>query len=162
METQLTQRGTSPIFGPRPLWPNGSYGGRPWPNRLCVTGHPAPPKSPQFSADVYCGQTARWIKIPLRTEVGLGPSDIVLDGAPAPLKGHSTPHFSAHVYSGQTAGWIKMPHSMEADLAQMGTQLPIRKQHGSPLFRPMSMVAKRSPISVSAHHLSVLTTAFSK
>jgi len=35
--------------------------------------------------------------MPLDTEVGLVPSDIVLDGDPAPRgKGHSSPHFSAH------------------------------------------------------------------
>ena len=28
-----------------------------------------------FSAHVYCGQTAGWIKMPISTEVGLGPSD---------------------------------------------------------------------------------------
>ena len=28
----------------------------------------------------YCGQTVGWIKMPLGTEVGLGPSDILLDG----------------------------------------------------------------------------------
>ena len=33
---------------------------------------------------VSCGQTVRWIKMPLGTEVGLGPGDIVLDGDPAP------------------------------------------------------------------------------
>jgi len=33
---------------------------------------------------VYCGQTVGWIKVPLGTEVGLGPGDIVLDGDPAP------------------------------------------------------------------------------
>ena len=38
----------------------------------------------QFSAHVYCGQTAARIKIPLGTEVGLGSEDIVLDGDPAP------------------------------------------------------------------------------
>jgi len=32
---------------------------------------------------VYCGQTVGWIKMPLGTEVGLGPGDIVLDGDPA-------------------------------------------------------------------------------
>jgi len=54
---------------------------------------------------------AGWIKMPLGTEVGLGPGHIVLDGHPAPppeKMGHS-PQFSAHVCSGQTAGWIKMP-----------------------------------------------------
>jgi len=40
--------------------------------------------SPQFSAPVYCGQTARWIKMPLGTKVGLGPCHIVLDGNPPP------------------------------------------------------------------------------
>ena len=33
---------------------------------------------------LYCGQTVGWIRMPLRTEVGLGPGDIVLDGDPAP------------------------------------------------------------------------------
>jgi len=33
---------------------------------------------------VYCGQTVGWIRMPLGTEVGLGPGDIVLDGDPAP------------------------------------------------------------------------------
>jgi len=48
--------------------------------------------------------------MPLGMEVGLDPSDIVLDGDAAPLskRGHS-PQFSAHVCCGQTAGWIKMP-----------------------------------------------------
>ena len=49
--------------------------------------------------------------MPLGTEVGLGPSDVVLDGDPAPLpkEGQSPLQFSAHVYCGQTATWIKMP-----------------------------------------------------
>ena len=40
---------------------------------------------PQFSANVRCGQTARWMKTPFGTEVDLGPGHIVLDGDPAPL-----------------------------------------------------------------------------
>jgi len=39
----------------------------------------------QFSAHVYCGQTAVCIRIPLGTEVGLTLGDIVLDGDPALL-----------------------------------------------------------------------------
>ena len=41
--------------------------------------HPAPlpqkgtESPPQFSTNVYCGQTAGWIKIALGVEVGLGP-----------------------------------------------------------------------------------------
>ena len=66
----------------------------------------------QFSAHVYCGQTAKWIKMPLGTEIGLGLGHIVLDKDPAPpQKGHS----------------------------------PLN-------FRPMSVVAKRSPISATAEH----------
>ena len=48
--------------------------------------------SPQFSAHVYCGQTAGWIKTPLCTEVDLGPGHIVLDGDPSPpAKGAQQP-----------------------------------------------------------------------
>ena len=69
------------------------------------------------SAHVYCGLTAGWIRIPLGTEVGLGPGDIVLDGDPVPPKrGTAGPQFSAHVYCGQTAGWIKMPLGKEVGL----------------------------------------------
>jgi len=39
----------------------------------------------QFSAHVYCGQTAAWINIPLGRDADLGLRDIVLGGDPAPL-----------------------------------------------------------------------------
>ena len=53
---------------------------------IVLDGGPAPPKghSPQFSAHVCCGQTAGWIKMPVGTEVGLGPHHIVIHGDPAP------------------------------------------------------------------------------
>jgi len=65
------------------------YGGRPRrPRRQCVRLGPSSQRkgdsSPHFSAHVYCGQTPGWIKLPLRTEVGLRPGDIVLHGDPAP------------------------------------------------------------------------------
>jgi len=41
-------------------------------------------QSPQFSAHVYCGHRAGWIKMPLDIEVVLGPGNIVLDGDPVP------------------------------------------------------------------------------
>ena len=97
------------------------YGGRPQPRRLCVSWGPSPlPKkgrSPQFSAHVYCGHTAAWIKLLLGTEVPLGLRDIVLDKDPAapPPKGHS-PKFSANVRCGQTAGWTKMSLGMQVNL----------------------------------------------
>jgi len=73
-----------PIFGPNLLL-----------DVLCPlfgNGDPAPlPKNGarQLSAYVCCGQTARWIKMPLGTEVGLDSGDIVLDGDPLPQKGHA-------------------------------------------------------------------------
>ena len=47
-----------------------------------------------------CGQTVGCVKMPLGTQVGLSPDEIVLDGDPAPpKKGHSL-QFSAHAYCG--------------------------------------------------------------
>jgi len=51
--------------------------------------------------------------MPLGTEVGLGPSDIVLDGDPAPPTQRGTAIFSAHVYCGQTSAWIRMPRGIQ-------------------------------------------------
>jgi len=80
------------------LWPNGwtdqdetwqAGRSRPWPH--CVRWGPSPlskrgcSPTPRFSAHVYCGQTAGWIKMALGMEVGLSPGHIVLDGDPAPL-----------------------------------------------------------------------------
>jgi len=87
----------------------------------------------------------------LGREVGLGPSDSVLDGDPAPLlkKGAEPPQFSAHVYCGQTAGWIKMPLDMEVGLGPChivldGDPATLPPKGGTaPDFRAMSVVAKR-------------------
>ena len=46
-----------------------------------LDGDPAPPQK-KFSAHVYCGQTAGWMKLVHGTEVGLSPGDFVLDGDP--------------------------------------------------------------------------------
>jgi len=73
---------------------------------------PAPSRkeySPQFSSDVYCGQTAGW-KMPLSTETDLGPGHIVLDGDPAhPRKGHSS-------LFGVCLLWSRSPISSAAEL----------------------------------------------
>jgi len=54
------------------------------PGHTVLDGDPAPPLQrstvPQFSAHVYCGQTAGWIKMSLGTELGLSYGDFVLDG----------------------------------------------------------------------------------
>jgi len=57
---------------------------RPRGTRHCVRWGPSSPPlkghSPQFSANVRCGQTAGWTKMLLGMEVGLGPGDFVFDG----------------------------------------------------------------------------------
>ena len=96
--------------------------------------------SPQFSAHVYCSQAAAWIKVPLGSEVGLGPDDSLSDGDPAPLPkkgGGAAPQFSAHFYCGQTAGCIKMPLGMEVGLISRdfvldGDPAPLPKRRRSP------------------------------
>ena len=108
--------------------------------------------------------------MPLGVEVGLGQGRIVLDGDPAPPmeRGTVAPHFrnlqtqalpasvyiAAHVCCGQTAGWIKMPLGTEVGLGPghivfVGDPAPPHQKGdtAAPTFRPMSIVAKRSPIS---------------
>ena len=72
----------------------------------------------------------------LGPEVGLGQSDIVLDGDPAPPKRGTAP-LLAHVYFGQRAGWIKTPLGTKADLGPRHILLdgnpvpPPKKRHSS-------------------------------
>jgi len=74
-----------PIFGPCLLWPNGCmdhdatwYADRPGPKWHCIRwgtqlhppkGHSSPTQF--FSAHVYCGQTAAWIRMPCGMQIGL-------------------------------------------------------------------------------------------
>jgi len=125
------------------------YGCRHQPRGLCVRWRSIPPstkrgKAPKFSAHIYCGQTAGWIKMPLGTKVGLIPGDSVLDGDPVPLptkRVEPPPQFSAHFRSGQTAGCIKMPLGMEAglslgDFVLDGDPAPLQKRRWSPEAEP--------------------------
>jgi len=88
----LPQRGTTPNFRRMSVMAKWIDGWIKMPLRMDVglrpgdfvlDGDPAPlPQKgadPQFSAYVYCGQTAGWIKMSLGMEVGLGPYHIVLD-----------------------------------------------------------------------------------
>jgi len=59
------------------------------PSDIVLDGDPPPlphkgGRAPEFSAYVYCGQTAAWIRMPLGTKVGLGSGRIVLHRHPAP------------------------------------------------------------------------------
>ena len=84
-----------PIFGPCLLWPNGWmnqdatwYRSKPRPRRRCVRwGRSSPLKGtqpPSFrSCPCLLWPKAGWMKVPLGTEVDLGPGHIVLDGVSA-------------------------------------------------------------------------------
>ena len=58
------------------------------PGDFVLDGNPDPPPQKgggapkNFSAHVYCGQTAGWIKMILGVEIGLSPGDFVLSGDP--------------------------------------------------------------------------------
>jgi len=85
------------IFGPFLLWPYDWkhqdatwYEGRPQPRGLCARWGPRSPSPKrgrscrlQFSAHVYCGQTAEWIRMILGMKVGLSPGALVLDRDPS-------------------------------------------------------------------------------
>jgi len=77
---------------------------------IVLDGNPALPKKgvqPQFSAPVYCGQTAGWIKkMPLGTEVELDPGDIMLDGTQLTTSKGAHPQFSANVCCSQTVAHL--------------------------------------------------------
>jgi len=67
------------------------------PGDFVLDGDPGPPPqkgggAPKFSAHVYCGQMAGWMKLVLGMEVGLSPGGCVRWG-PSPLasKGAETP-----------------------------------------------------------------------
>jgi len=102
--------------------------------------------------------------MPPGTEVGLGQGGIVSNrDASVPSKGYSTSNFSDRVYCDQTAGWINIPLDMEVDLGPSHILLDGRssrslgKGHSSyPSIRPMSIVAKRSPISATVELLCSL------
>jgi len=128
------------------------------PDDTVLDGDPAPlPKNgaehpPQFSAHVYCGQTAGWIKMAIGVEVDLRPGHTVHNGDPAPSqkRGHSLPIFGTCLL--WPNGW------MDQDATSYGGRPgpndiifhgdPATPQKGkAPNFRPMSIVAKRLYVS---------------
>jgi len=85
--------------------------------------------------------------------VRLGPSSPPKKGEAQPL-----PQFLAHVYCDQAAECIRIPLGIEVgfgpgDTVLHGAQFPLPKRGMPPNFRPMSIVAKRSPISATAELL---------
>jgi len=93
---------------------------------------------------MYCGQTAGWIKMPLGTEVGLGPGHIVLDGdrAPLPQKGHSPQIFGPCLL--WPNGWI------DQDTTSLSTEADLDPGHIVSDGDPATSKRERSP-QFSAH-----------
>jgi len=132
------------------------YGDRPQPRRLCVRWgrrSPSPKRggAPKFSADVYCGQTAVWIKMVLGMKVGLSPGDFVLDGNPVPCqKGDGARSLIFGPFLLWPNAWMHQdttwyggrPHPTRL-CVRWGPSLPPPKGSGAPNFRPMSIAAKR-------------------
>ena len=135
-----------PIFGPLLFSPNGWmhqdatwYGGRPQPRRLCVRRAPSFPspegaQSPQFSANVRCGQTTGWTKMALCVEVGLGPGDFVFDGDPAIPRKKGRPTLTQFFgpcllwlngWMDQNTTWYEtMPRPRRHDIVRWGPTTP--------------------------------------
>jgi len=116
---------------------------------------PPPQKGadPQFSAHVYCGQTAGWIKMSLGTEVNVASGDVVLDGVTAP-------HFRfMSIVAKRLDGWRRhlvrkyrsRPRPRRHCIRQ-GPSSPRKGHSCSPLFGPC-LLWPRLPISATAELL---------
>jgi len=124
------------------------YGGRTMPRRHCVRSVSSPsPKSggtpPQFSAYIYCAQTAGWMKMALggswsRLYCGTW-------GSSSPLQKGDSPQFSSHFivpnrWMHQDTTWYG-GRLQPRRLCYMGTQPPPQKGAEPRSFRRTSIVA---------------------
>jgi len=104
---------------------------------IVLDGDPAalPKKGhrPEFSAQVYCGQTIAWINMPLSTEVNLGLCDIVFDEDLAPPEKRARPHPIFRPCAGRPRPWPQC--------VRWGPSIPMKKgAQPPPNFRPVSVV----------------------
>ena len=95
--------------------------------------------SSQFSANVRCGQTAGWTKMPLDVAVGLGPGDFVFDGDLAPPE---NPHPSfgpcllwPNGWMDQDATWFGGKLLLRRRCVRWGWSSPLKGVH-PPVFGP--------------------------
>ena len=134
----------SPMFGPCLLWPNGWIdqngtwcGGGPWSRPHCARWGPSspPPKkgrSPQFSAHLYCGQMAQWIKMPLGTEVNLSPNDSSPKRAQPPILGPCLLWPNGSMYQNTT--WYGCRPQYRRHCVRRGPSAPSPKRDTAPQF----------------------------
>jgi len=113
-------------------------------------------RAPQFLAHLYCGQTARCIKMPLGVEIGLSPGDFVLDGDSAPYhkRNGAPPNFRpTSIVAKQLHGsrchlvrWYRPRPTRRC--VRCGPSYPHKKAHPPlPNFWPMSIVATVAHLS---------------
>ena len=105
---------------------------------------------PRFSAHVYCGQTAGWIKMALGMQVGLGPGHIVLDGDQFPLrkKGAEPQIFGPFLlwpngWMHQDPTWYGGSPQARRLCVSWEPSSQSSKRGGAPNFPPTSIVAKQ-------------------
>ena len=156
------------------MWPNGWkdqdetwHPGRPRPWPHCVRWGPSSPPQrgiaprPQFLAHICCGHMAGWIKMALRREVGLNPSDIVLDGdqLPLPKEGGRAPIFGPCLlwpnrWMDQGATWHGGRPRTRRHCVRWGpSSPPLRKGHSIAPSLGHVYIWPRSPISATAELL---------
>ena len=142
------------------LWPNGWmhqdgtwHGGRPRPGYIVLDGDPKKKgRNPKFSAHVYCGQTAGWIKMVLGiVELGLGQATALASPAPPPQKRYTFPNFCPCLLSPN--GWMDperpttlyegRPRPKSCTLWDSTQRHPPKRGTASPNFRPRFIVAKQ-------------------
>jgi len=151
----LPKRGGAPNFRRTSIVTNDCmdqdatwYGDRPRPTRHSVRWGPSSLSSkgaqppPQFSANVRCGETAGWSKMPLGMEVGLGPGDFVFDGDPAIPRKKGRPTLTQFFgpcllwlngWMDEDATWYGSRPGPRPHCIRRGPSSP-RKGHSSPLF----------------------------
>jgi len=126
------------------------------------TQHPSPTgaEPPNFRP-VYYGPTDARIKMPLGTEVGLGPGDFVFDGDPATprKKGTLTPRpisgpclLWPNGWMDEDANWYGNRPRPRPHCIRRGPSSP-RKGHSSPPLFGLCLLWPRSPISGAAELL---------
>jgi len=94
----------------------------------------------------------------LGTEVGLGLGHIVLDGDPAPLPKGAHSIFGSYLlwpngWLDQDAAWYGGRPRPRPHCVKWEPSFRPKKGAQPPNFRPICIVAKRSPLSATAEHL---------
>jgi len=123
------------------------------------------PLPQKFSAHVYCGQTAGWLKLVLGMEVSLSPGDFVLDGDPALSRKGGRPQIFGPCLL-RPNGWMDeagtwhegRPQPSRLCVSWGPSPLPQKGAEPPPHFRPIFIVAKRLDAS-RCHWVWMLASA---